>query len=654
MAHETDTRSPARRYRWLTYVACLLPLAVSLLFAQRHLDSPNVSSRMDTIQSLVERGTFCIDDSLNQFMVDVVKIDGRFYSDKPPLLSVLGAAAYWPLNKFAGLTFETHASWIYYLLTVMFVGLTLTFGLWVFSLCLELAGLRSATVAKATFLTAAGTMFLPYSVTFLNHAPAATTIVAALYCLMRADASEAGRARWLAASGFSAALAFNFDLAPGGCVLLGFGVMAIVIGSRVRDFVAYGVGAAAPLALYAFLNFLVTHDLTPIYLHHEYYEYEGSVLRSYDALKQVYGKSVFSRVFHMLIGYRGFLLYSPILLFGLWKAFRHCAGRGRYRALGVVSIASTLAVCIAYSLESGGMAGGSYGMRWLLALTPFFAFFMALWMDRAGSAIARWLFRFAAAFSIPIALIGVPRPWSTNILSPFTFLDNVAYFQQNLRPPASGLVYGIVNATSLEKDYAYFELGRWHMNHGFYREAVRDLERSRELADPEAARKLEPGGALPDYFNLTDYYLGICYDSIGRPDKSVKAYERLLQKEPENTAALNTYAFLLMGLGLNDKALVMLRRSFVADPNKPSTNAGLGVLLLDLGQRTEAIQHLHRALESGPEASGTISRMMNYYRRHGEDAKYESLFQLFVSPSSDDGRLRLRPELLDSATSPSM
>ena len=617
------------RRRWLL-AACLLPLVVSILLAQREIDSPNVSSRMDTIQSLVEQHSFCIDQSLLKFKVDVVQIDGRFYSDKPSLLSVLGAAVYFPLHSVVGLSFANHAAWLYHILTVVLVGMPLAFGLWLLARCLFLAGVDPKAAATTIFLTGTGTMFLPYAVTFNNHAPAATAITAALYCMLRAETDSVRTARWPAAAGFAGALAFNLDLAPGGVALVGFAALAFWRQRRWRNLISYGAGAATPILLYFFLNWLVTHDFKPIYLHREYYQYEGSVLLSYDALKRPYGKTFVGQLFHMFIGYRGFFLYSPILLFGLWETVRHIVRGERYRFYASVALAIPILSACSYALQTGGMAGGSYGMRWLLPATPLFAFFMGVALVNKTASRKRNLFSAAAAFSIIVALIGVPRPWSSNIRSPLTFLDNIAYFAQTLWPPAKPPVYWIVNLTSLEKGYAYFEIGRWHMNHRFYREAIADLERAREL-DAQEGRPYRPE---------TDYYLGICHDAGGSPDLAVEAWERLLKREPNNAGAWNNYARSLLKLGLRSSALTAYRKSLEADPKRVSTWRGIGQLFLDMGNREEALRHWEQALELDPNQADLRGQLAQVYWQSGNKAKALEHLRRLERLRPDDATVR--------------
>ncbi|KPL09265.1 hypothetical protein AMJ85_06895, partial [candidate division BRC1 bacterium SM23_51] len=194
-------------------------------------------------------------------------------------------------------------------------------------------------------------------------------------------------------------------------------------------------------------------------------------------------------------------------------------------------------------------------------------------------------------------------------------MDNLAYFGQTLWPPAKAPVYWIVELTSVEKGYAYLEIGRWHMNNGFFRAAIGDLERAREL---------EPRRA-----NLADYYLGICYDASGSPDLAVEVYERLLAREPQNTGALNNYARSLQKLGLTSSALAAFRKSLEIDPTKVSTLIGMGQLYLDIGERDEAVKCWEQAVGIEPGNIGLRRRLVEIYWESSESEKaLEHLRQL--------------------------
>ena len=76
-----------------------------ILLTQSHINSWNEISRLAPIEALVHHGTWAIDNTaLGQLTGDRVFLNGHFYSDKPPILSLLGAGVYAVLHQGWGLT----------------------------------------------------------------------------------------------------------------------------------------------------------------------------------------------------------------------------------------------------------------------------------------------------------------------------------------------------------------------------------------------------------------------------------------------------------------------------------------------------------------------------------------------------------------------
>src|SRR3972149_8663552 len=75
-------------------VACLLVWAA---LTKVHTHSWQEESRMATVQALVEQGTFVIDHTEFNRTGDKVFVDGHFYSDKTPILSVAAAGVHFIL-----------------------------------------------------------------------------------------------------------------------------------------------------------------------------------------------------------------------------------------------------------------------------------------------------------------------------------------------------------------------------------------------------------------------------------------------------------------------------------------------------------------------------------------------------------------------------
>ena len=84
---------------WRSFVQRNFPIIILIIFlvlvTRSFISGPNDGSRFATVRALVENHTFSID---SHDSIDIVQYNGRFYSSKPPLLSVMAAGIYWPLH----------------------------------------------------------------------------------------------------------------------------------------------------------------------------------------------------------------------------------------------------------------------------------------------------------------------------------------------------------------------------------------------------------------------------------------------------------------------------------------------------------------------------------------------------------------------------
>jgi hypothetical protein len=87
----------------------------------------NDESLMATIQSLVESQSFVIDRTDFISTGDKVFVGGHYYSDKPPMPSMLGAIVYAPLHLLS-LHLREGNTVAYFLVTLFTVGLVWLFG----------------------------------------------------------------------------------------------------------------------------------------------------------------------------------------------------------------------------------------------------------------------------------------------------------------------------------------------------------------------------------------------------------------------------------------------------------------------------------------------------------------------------------------------
>lgn len=91
-------------FRALFVGSCLL---IALL-TKTTPESAHEYSRLGTVESLVERHTFQLDDSTFIDTLDKIYRDGHYYSHQPPLLALIEAPVYWGLHL-PGLRFNNRA-----------------------------------------------------------------------------------------------------------------------------------------------------------------------------------------------------------------------------------------------------------------------------------------------------------------------------------------------------------------------------------------------------------------------------------------------------------------------------------------------------------------------------------------------------------------
>ena len=114
-----------RRHLLFVFVAAL---ALCALVTKSHVLGWNDGSRVATVDALTAARTFQIDGSpYAAGLGDEIRFRGRTYSDKPPLLSVLGAGVAAALAP-AGITLRRTPGTAIYLVTLFTVGVWFAIG----------------------------------------------------------------------------------------------------------------------------------------------------------------------------------------------------------------------------------------------------------------------------------------------------------------------------------------------------------------------------------------------------------------------------------------------------------------------------------------------------------------------------------------------
>jgi hypothetical protein len=435
-----------------------LPLLRPLRNPEISAMSSNELSRLATVQALAEHHTQEIDQTsfyrtlrwrdLDQTPSETVELDGRHYSDKAPVLSLILAGAYDVIRWF-GLSMHSNQALVVYLLTIVCsvvpvascAGMVYRMGR-LFELKRPWRTLLAATV---TF----GSGLLSYAVVINAHAPAAALIMGACACLVHTTvAKEPTRTgAWLMISGFCAALAATIDPAAG--IFLVALVMVIVAlrwrkHLRLGGVLLYIVGAVPPIVLHAVLTVPITGDLLPPMLHPEFHHYDsrlsladgaqpidigavdddpaappGWVRKSYTAC---------ARVTAALLGRHGIFSHFPVLIFGLLGigAVLRRHWPTTTKMLAAVTLVGGCAAILAQPIIQRSLSGAAFGPRWFLVFLPLLLFWSGAWLRKSHHPITWSLAAIALIFSVTVSLLGMTSPF---MVSPGEYTAGVALRQ---------------------------------------------------------------------------------------------------------------------------------------------------------------------------------------------------------------------------------
>jgi len=397
----------------------LLFLIIFAVLTKSSIDPWNGRSRMATIDSLVERGTFIIDNSVYVWTGDKVYINGHFYSDKPPVLSFLAAGPYF-LMKNVGLTFQNNEGLVYYLLTLIFVGIPAAITVHFFNKSLKLIRLKKSARLRLAIALGAGTLLLPWATVFNNHVPAMALCFTSFYLLLKSKFQFNKKNIFLA--GFLVSLGATIDIITGGVFFVLFLIYILWNRFERKSIMIFLIGALPPFLLHCILNIQITGGILPAQFVPEYFVYPGSPWSAQNLsgfLSHPDLTSLLTYAFHSTFGCSGFFSYSPVLLifFFALPQIRH-----RLQKEGVIIILATIIVLGFYILKTDNYGGWSYGIRWWVPLIPFLLFFGSLYLQKQKS---YRIFYLLLAISVVISAIGVINPWTNMGLGPIPIVNNL-------------------------------------------------------------------------------------------------------------------------------------------------------------------------------------------------------------------------------------
>lgn len=431
--------------RLLIMVAVVI--AVSALLQAPPLQSANDRSRWCSVWSLVERGTWQIDeiDAVSHWStIDKVRYrrsaddPWHFYSSKPPLLSLLAAAVYAGVKAVTGWGLFGHTAIVSRL--VLLPLNIVPFWLMLISLCRTLQRLDLHSSARCLILLTAGcgSLLNPYLTTLNNHTPAAATAMFSLAAAVRI--LQGGNRLDFAVLGFCSSLTACFELPAAQLTVLA--ALLAVTYSRKLTLQAFLPVAVLPVILFFAANYSVVGSFKPFYATYgsETYRYIHNGIPSYWMEPRDLDASLESLpvyLFHCLLGHHGLLSHMPILLLSVAGCGLACmqlsqavqplrcptqfpVARQRQAATTLLTSVAAVTTLVTLSFyltrtENYNYGGNSVALRWMLWLSPFWWLAMVPVLRHSG----RRTFALAGVLLLASMLTtqwSMLRPWKPSWL----------------------------------------------------------------------------------------------------------------------------------------------------------------------------------------------------------------------------------------------
>jgi hypothetical protein len=463
-------RADAREFVALVVITVATAIATGHTLRQPAFMTANDISRWCTVWSLVERGTYVIDEC--PWQVDTQdKVERspkgadsaaggqtaakHFYSSKPAILSTLIAGIVYPARRITGVPLhyvflqERAERWtqkpdpdhpgklkgvlekpkepvkwpayIFYFKPVLILLNVIPFGIFLilFARVLDRYAVNNWAWIFCIIAAAFGTYLLPYSQTLNNHTIGALSAFFSLYQFLRIW-DEGDLSGWrFAAAGFFAGFTASTELpALAFPALLG----PLLLVRYPRQTLLYFLPAAiVPLAAFVAVQYV---EFGEFYLPYESfgaqeYGYEGSIwqtpleLDAFNKHPEPHGVYLF----HMTFGHHGIFSLTPLFLLSAWGAFRLLRRGGGEPMVAVAWMTAVLTVVLlafyTWNPKARNYGGSAQGLRWLFWLIPFWLLMLPKGVEGGQTRpIVRRLALLALAVSAVSVGYAIRNPWS--------------------------------------------------------------------------------------------------------------------------------------------------------------------------------------------------------------------------------------------------
>ncbi|NUM55423.1 MAG: hypothetical protein HUU46_17380 [Candidatus Hydrogenedentes bacterium] len=396
------------------YAIAVVAFGLSCFGAFRSSQGDLASSRLATVYSLTQHGTWYIDQPDNPFTPDtidkvVVRGDesngvtrgGRMISSKPPVMPLVMTGVYLAAHTTTGweLTSDSDVDALLVLMTIVLISGSFLLVIVFFAKTLAFFDLPFASRIFLIAALAFGTQLAGFSITINNHVPAAAALTIALYIALGLLTGRLAPTAWrFAAFGFAGALVPTLDM-PAGIYVAAAGC-ALLLRFPKQTAIWCVAGGAAPLLVHFVATWYATGGLLPVQMREATYMYESAYWRhplGIDALSE----PKLTYLFHTTFGRCGVFSLFPVLLLGPIGVIVALKSENAFAKRCAIAGLVCFLVLVAYYVKSTNNYGGeSYGFRWYIASMPvllLMAIPAAMRMNRAW----KWVL-VLVAFSISV------------------------------------------------------------------------------------------------------------------------------------------------------------------------------------------------------------------------------------------------------------
>jgi len=431
--------------RWATglLISVAIALHTTALLNAKPLQSANDRSRWCTVWSLVERGTFQIDE-IREYpgwdSIDKIYDGGHYYSTKPPLLTVIVAGLTAGVQKATGWKLLNYpqpvTAAVLFLINIVPFALSLALLSRLLRRVCQTSWCRLFVLSAAAF----GTLVTPYLMTLNNHTVAVVGVIISLFALERVLTDESPRGWSFALCGLGAGWACANELPAAALGLVTFFLAANR--SLRKTLCWYAPAALIPLAAFFATNQIATGSFKPTYASYgsAKYNYVVDGIPSYWMDPDGVDRNLDSPAvyfLHCTIGHHGIFSLTPIFLLVLagWGASPWIRNVALKRLIQAGALISGLVIGFYMTrFDNYNYGGVSCGLRWALWLIPFWLLALVPVVDAvARLTVSRMLLVGLLGLSIFSAWLPIENPWQQPWL--FRRMEAWKWIDYTRKPP---------------------------------------------------------------------------------------------------------------------------------------------------------------------------------------------------------------------------